>query len=175
MNIMSKLKQAEEVHGLSVGDLKALISKAATLATPHALKTEQEESILQLAMGKDVFVSLPTGFGKSLCYIILPCVFDLMRSVVKKSIVIVVSPLKALMKDQVDSICSNIPATYVTDRESTSPSKRKAIRDGDYQVIFISPESLFCGTEWRRLLSTDTYRKYLAAFVIDEAHCIKKW
>ena len=48
----------------------------------------------------DVFVSLPTGFGKSLCYILLPRVFDLLRGVEKKSIVAVISPLIALMEDQ---------------------------------------------------------------------------
>ena len=52
-------------------------------------------------MGRDVFVALPTGYGKSLCYCCLPRVVDLVRSVEKQSIVVVVSPLIALMKDQV--------------------------------------------------------------------------
>ena len=51
-----------------------------------------------------MFVSLPTGYGKYLCYTLLPSVFDLLRGVKEKSIVLVVSPLLALMKDQVASI-----------------------------------------------------------------------
>ena len=64
------------------------------------LKPEQRTSIFQFASGSDVFVSLPTGYGKSLCYTLLPPVFDLLRGVKEKSIVLVVSPLLALMKDQ---------------------------------------------------------------------------
>ena len=52
-------------------------------------------------MGKDVFISLPTGYGKSLCFALLPYIFDTIRGVENKSIVMVVSPLIALMKDQV--------------------------------------------------------------------------
>ena len=81
------------------------------------LKLQQEQSILQFVKGTDVFISLPTGFGKTLCYILLPPVFDLLRGVEKKSIVLVISPLIALMEDQVASIRSlGISAVYVSDR-----------------------------------------------------------
>ena len=55
-------------------------------------------------MGRDVFVALPTSYGKSLCYCCLPSVFDRVRSVEEQSIVVFVSPLTALMKDQV-AVC----------------------------------------------------------------------
>ena len=129
--------------------------------------------ISQFASGKDVFVSLPTGYGKSLCYTILPALFDWLHSVEKKSIILVVSPLRALMKDQVAS--TGIAATCISDKESTAYSTKKAVQEGRMQVILISPEALFCGTEWRRLLCTDVYRHNLVAFVVDEAHCIKEW
>ena len=54
-----------------------------------------------------------------------------------------------------------------------TPSVMMKIELGEFQMIFISPEALFCGTVWRRLLCTDIYRKNLVAFVVDEAHCIK--
>ena len=64
------------------------------------LKTKQKESIFYFLKGADVFVSLPTGFGKSLCYILLPKVFDLLRGVDNKSIIVAISPLITLMEDQ---------------------------------------------------------------------------
>ena len=156
--------------------LKEKQESAKAAASLRCLKKEQQESVLHLVSGKDVFVCLPTGYGKSLCYTILPCVFDILRSVEKKSIVLVVSPLIALMKDQVASITAmGITATYVTDKRMTVTSTKGAIDRGDIQVIFISPEALFSGTEWKRLLCTDVYRQNLVAFVVDEAHCIKDW
>ena len=80
--------------------IKSAVTRAAA-SLGFTLKKEQEECIFQLAGGKDVFVSLPTGYGKSLCYTILPSVFDQLRSIQKQSIILVVSPLRALMKDQV--------------------------------------------------------------------------
>ncbi len=71
---------AAEASSSSPEDLKAIICCAAS-SLGFKLKLQQEESILQFAKGKDVFVSLPTGFGKSLCYILLPRVFDLLRGV----------------------------------------------------------------------------------------------
>jgi superfamily II DNA helicase RecQ len=150
------------------------IVKQAAGSIGFDLKREQEESIMQLVSGKDVFVSLPTGFGKSLCYTILPLVFDLLSVDEEKSIVLVVSPLVALMKDQVATISNlGVSAVYATDREATH--KNKSLTEGSYQIIFISPEALFRGTRWRKILSSDTYKRKLAAFVVDEAHCIKKW
>ena len=65
-------------------------------------------------MGRDVFVALPTGDEKSLCYCCLPRVFDLVRSVEEQSIVVVVSPFTPLMKDQVAACHSKgLTAGYV--------------------------------------------------------------
>ena len=65
------------------------------------LKPEQEAALLSFLGGRDVFVSLPTGYGKSLSYAALPAAFDSLRNAPSKSIILVVSPLIALMKDQV--------------------------------------------------------------------------
>ena len=84
------------------------------------------ESILNFAKGRDVFVSLPTGNGKSICYITLLWLFGELRKVDKKSIVLVVSPLIALMRDQVGSITAmGITATYISDKESAGSKERK--------------------------------------------------
>ena len=160
------------VEARSVPDLKAVIHEVAS-SLGYKLKLQQEESILQFARGNDVFVSLPTGFGKSLCYTLLPRVFDYLRGVEKKSMILVISPLIALMEEQVGSIQSlGISAVYVSDTKSRD---KQQIRNGMYQVIFMSPEALFCSTEWKQILSTDLYRLNLVAMIVDEAHCVKTW
>ncbi len=126
------------------------------------LKPKQEICLQKFASGRDVFVSLPTGYGKSLCSGL--------------SIVLVVSPLIALMKDQVGSITKmGIRATFISDKESISTQTKQEIERGEYQVIFVSPEALFFSTQWRRILSSRIYCLNLVGFVVDEAHCIKKW
>lgn len=152
----------------------ATIKSAVARAAASLGYTEERACIFQFA--RDVFVSLHIGCGKSLCYILLPSTFDLLRSVQKKSIILVASPLRALMTDQVAAITSmGIAATCISDKESTARSTKTEVQEGRVQVILISPEALFCGTEWRRLLCTDIYRHNLVAFVVDEAHCIKDW
>ncbi len=140
------------------------------------LKLKQEICLQKFASGRDIFVSLPTGYGKSLCYILLPRLFDALRGVSGQSIVLVVSPLIALMKDQVGSITKmGIRATFISDKESISTQTKQEIERGEYQVIFVSPEALFFSTQWRQILSSRIYCLNLVGFVVDEAHCINKW
>lgn len=156
--------------------LDAIIVKAAG-SLGYTLKPEQKQALLKFVGGQDVFVSLPTGFGKSLCYILLPRIFDLLRGVENKCVVIVVSPLIALMKNQVESITKiGLSATYISDRDTRllSTSEQSVIK-GNFSIVFISPEALFLSTKWKCMLSSDIYRENLVGFIVDEAHCIKKW
>ena len=73
-----------------------------------SLKPEQELAIPSFLEGNDVFVSLPMGYGKSLCYAALPCAFDNLQKRERRSIVVVVSPLIALMKDRVSAYSARI-------------------------------------------------------------------
>ena len=157
-------------------DYGSIISKAAQSLGYSELKKEQHEAVMKFVTGNDVFISLPTGFGKSLCYIILPRVFDLILGIGKKSIVLVVSPLVALMKDQVAATTKmGLSAAYISDSELNTAATKHAAKKGEYQVLFVSPESLFLSPEWRNMLSSNHYRSHLVGFIIDEAHCIKKW
>ena len=90
--------------------LRQLIVEVASALGISTLKSQQSEAIFQFLHGRDVFVALPTGYGKSLCYMALPWIFDRLRGVTNQSVVLVVSPLVALMADQV---CSCAVARYV--------------------------------------------------------------
>ena len=101
--------------------------------------------------------------------------FDKLSRGKKQSIVVVVSPLVALMKDQVASCSSKgLLAGYV----STEPGNEKmnqAVLEGRYRLVFLSPEALFTRRRCREMLREEPYYSNVVAFVVDEAHCIKKW
>ena len=70
----------------------------------ESLEHQQREAIREFVSGRDVFVALPTGFGKSYCFALLPTVFDHLRAGKRPSIMVCVSPLTALMMEQRDKI-----------------------------------------------------------------------
>ena len=85
----------------STGDIEAAIEYGKAKLGLSALKPEQEQAIKNFVRGKDVFVCLPTGYGESVCFTMLPFVYDhLRRAADGTSIVICVAPLQSLMMDQ---------------------------------------------------------------------------
>ena len=105
------------------------------------LKDEQVNILCTFVEGRDVFVSLPTGFGKSLCYMrmLLPLVLAV-ESGGGKAIVVVISPLIALMEDQVASYSTKgIKAAFI-DCESDM-DKKASVTGGAYQLVLFSPEA----------------------------------
>ena len=151
------------------------IAKSAAASLGYSsLKPEQVLAISSFLEGNDVFVSLPTGYGKSLCYAALPPAFDKIRDTDQHSIVIVVSPLIALMKDQVAVYSAKGMKAGCITRESSSVEKAEVVK-GNLQLVYFSPESLLLGYRWRELLQTEPYASNVVAFVIDEAHCVMKW
>lgn len=125
----------------------------------------QKEIISSIINKKDVLAVLPTGGGKSLCFQ-FPAIFH-------KELVIVVSPLIALMKDQVRSLHSHgIPAGAIYSGQ-TEDEKRKIFSDiqkGGPYVLYLSPERVQKEgfQQWIR-------GKKIALFAIDEAHCVSQW
>ncbi len=128
-------------------DYSIFVEQAAT-SVGCVLKQDQANAIKRFVIGNDVFISLPTGYGKSLkslCFLLLLArVFDLLKAVPGKSIILVVSPLLALMKDQVSSANAlGLSAAMISDRESTPISmndiKKVTIRLFLYlQKLFLS-------------------------------------
>ena len=154
-------------------DVDAAIAFALKEMGYSSLRPDQEKVVVAFMKGKDVFVSLPTGSGKSLCYSILPKVSDSIRSSPGKCIVIVVSPLIALMKDQVRSMMDKgVSSIYTGDIDSGSEEK---LCEGGYQLIFISPENLLSSMYWRDMLLSPVYQDNIVGLAVDEAHCVTKW
>lgn len=150
-----------------------------------AATKDQERAIREFLQGRDVFVSLPTGEGKSLCFAALPYVFDCLKchlasscqqSVTKRSsIAVVVSPLTSLMKDQVAKFSERgLKCAFVAE-EQTDPAVKSAVAAGHYQLVYLSPESLLCVLQWREMFRSAVYQRNLIAVVVDEAHCVEKW
>ena len=110
---------------------RAVISASAELGY-SLLKEKQKVVITQFVSGRDVFAALPTGYGKSLCYGCLPRVFDDLRSS-HGSIVVVVSSLTALMKDQVEK--RGVSCAMVTsDSDAESERMKSGVIGGRYQL-----------------------------------------
>ena len=145
------------------------ISDATKMMGYSRLTTKQEEVVKTFLKGRDVFVSLPTGSGKSLCYCILPFIFDLLKQVTGQSIAVVVSPLIALMKDQVQAMeTRGVKAAYVGDCQD-----EKAVADvckGRFQLVYISPESLLTDSRWRDMLLCPVFQNNLVALVAYHAY-----
>src|SRR5947199_3027051 len=125
----------------------------------------QREIIQDALAGRDVFVLMPTGGGKSLCF--------QLPALTRDGLTIVVSPLISLMKDQVDALqTSGIPATYLNstvDREEAK-ARWRGLHRGDYRLLYVAPERLMLDTFLERALNWN-----IAQFAIDEAHCISEW
>ena len=131
-------------------------------------KGDQEAIIVNLMAGRDTFVLMPTGGGKSLCYQ-LPAL--LMRGTA-----IVVSPLIALMKNQVDAVKSNIGDDGVAHVINSSLPKavleevKSDLLSGKTKLLYVAPESL------NKEDNIELFRKVRISFyAIDEAHCISEW
>ena len=138
-----------------------------------SLKPAQCEAIRAVLSGKDAFVSVPTGYGKSLIYHILPfCAAKLMEGTSVIPCVLVLSPLTALMYDQNRKL-----NTDVVGAKSVLLAKDQLDKSAVVGMthIFASPEALLDTEKGRSLLLNECFAQSLVAVAIDEAHCIVKW
>jgi ATP-dependent DNA helicase RecQ len=125
-----------------------------------------QEDIIDLTLhGQDVFLVMPTGGGKSLCYQIPALCFE--------GTAVVVSPLIALMKDQVDALVANgVQAAYYNSSLGGDEARRTLARlhAGELDMIYVSPERMLSESFVERLRSIT-----VSLLAIDEAHCVSQW
>ena len=125
----------------------------------------QEEIIGSVMTGRDCFVLMPTGGGKSLCY--------QLPAMGLPGLTLVVSPLIALMKDQVDTLEANgLPAAFINSAQTPDELRRvvQRIRSGEIKLLYVAPERVI---EPRFADFLQTLDVSLVA--IDEAHCVSEW
>jgi ATP-dependent DNA helicase RecQ len=125
----------------------------------------QEEIINTLLRKRDVVVVMPTGSGKSLCY--------QLPALLLNGVTLVISPLIALMKDQVDGLVENqIPATFIN--SALTPSEQgqrlREIQQGRYKLVYIAPERFRNPGFMEGIQSCR-----VSLFAVDEAHCVSEW
>ncbi len=134
----------------------------------NAFKEPQEEIIQSLLSGKDTFVIMPTGGGKSLCY--------QLPAIISDGCAIVVSPLIALMKNQVDLVRSYNSSDDVAHflNSTLNKAQQKTVKDdlitGKTKMLFVAPETL---TKEENIGFFKELQ--LSFFAVDEAHCISEW
>ena len=144
-------------------------------------KPEQTAAIRAIYEGKDVFVWLPTGFGKSFCYEAIPFVLDwkLKRtdSGTRSSLVLIVSPLVALMVDQVCSLRTRGVKAAIISGGAGGFDEDFIAKDKDLEecsLLFGAPEA-FLRSKWRDTMEKPCISQRIVAVVIDEAHCVTMW
>ena len=125
----------------------------------------QEEIIRDALAGKDVFALLPTGGGKSLCF--------QLPALVNPRLTVVVSPLIALMKDQVDALqASGVAATFLNSSIAAEEARARirGLHQGEYRLLYVAPERLMLSG-----FLSDLQRWKPNLIAVDEAHCISEW
>ncbi|MDD4271309.1 MAG: RecQ family ATP-dependent DNA helicase [Patescibacteria group bacterium] len=131
----------------------------------NSFRPGQEKVIDNILAGRSTVVIMPTGGGKSLCYQLPALVLD--------GVTLVISPLIALMKDQVDGLLKiGLPATFINSSISQAETLNRieAVKAGQYKLLYIAPER-FYSADFMAALS----QIKVSLFAVDEAHCISQW
>lgn len=139
----------------------------------NAYRPGQERVVMESFSQRDVFVLMPTGGGKSLCYQLPACVDD--------GVTIVISPLVSLIQDQVQQLQALDVGVAHLNGEQDYATEQKPIINELYssrvriKLLYVTPEKIASSSSLNNIFESLQKRNMLARFVIDEAHCISQW
>lgn len=137
-------------------------------------RPNQLEAIVSTLQGRDVFVLLPTGGGKSLCFQ-LPA---LVKGGKTRGVTVVVSPLISLMQDQVQHLLEkNVRAGMISSKGTAAERNVtfKALTSGQLDLVYLSPEMINNSGRVQKVIEKLHENEMLARVVVDEAHCVSSW
>jgi ATP-dependent DNA helicase RecQ len=133
-------------------------------------RPHQQGIVEDILAGKDLLAILPTGGGKSLCF--------QLPALMQSGVMLVISPLIALMQDQVRLLTQNgIPATFINSSLSGSENQARlqGLLRGDYKLLYLAPERLMLPEFLSSFLPQLQQAQGISAFTVDEAHCVSEW
>ena len=145
--------------------MSALDRKLKDVFGYDTFRPHQREIAEAFLAGRDALAVLPTGAGKSLCY--------QLPAVVRDGLTVVISPLIALMKDQVDQLSAGgVAATFLNSSLESAEARRRfaGLHRGEYKLLYLAPERLMLPDFLPRLGEWN-----MTALAVDEAHCISEW
>lgn len=140
---------------------------------PRELKDEQREALFAALSKEDVFAILPTGYGKSLIYQILPSLSAEVYPSNPSPLVLVVSPLFQLMQEQVEQLKAyGIKSMWIGQGQDVIDVNMPDLDSS--AIVFGGPEAILASS-WKSNLQASRVQERLVAVVIDEVHCITEW
>lgn len=155
--------------------IKEIYSKLNQTFKLQNFRSNQFEAIISFLQGKDVFVLMPTGGGKSLCYQ-LPALVKVGAK--NKGTTVVISPLISLMQDQVEHLrTKNVKAGMINSKNSYQEKKQmmELFRQGELDLVYLSPEMINSSNQIQRIIKHLYDIGMLSKVIVDEAHCISSW
>jgi len=140
-----------------------------------AFRPRQRDIIQAALSGKDTFILMPTGGGKSLCY--------QLPAILTPGVTVVVTPLLSLMQDQVQALCclpgGGVPATYISSQQTSAEvhavHAELSKPHPSIKLLYVTPEQLVQGQRLHQRLAVLHSRGLLSRLVIDECHCVSQW
>ncbi|XP_060083863.1 recQ-like DNA helicase BLM [Ylistrum balloti] len=169
-------KQPEDPNkhfdGFGFSHSKEMMKAFTSVFGLHSFRHHQLQAVNASLLGNDCFILMPTGGGKSLCY--------QLPALVSGGVSIVVSPLRALIQDQVQRLNSMmIPAAQLSSDQNKTQADfiytKLSYRKPEITLLYVTPEKISASDKLNNCLDNLYRRKILSRFVIDEAHCVSQW